>query len=534
MNKRIIAVFTAFAMVYGICCLRLYTLCVANPAAASNQSGGYTVEVQKIRGDILGCNGEKLVSRDYENIVVAKPTNEALSVLEKVLDSQSYSEAEKRMQSGNAVSVNIGRLEIAQTADAVMLRKYNRYSENQLARHIIGYLDGEGRGVSGIEKSFDSLLFTEKSLSATMKSDVYGRILSGKRIEIRNSSPEIASVMLTVDSRFQLVTENALDVNGVECGGAVVVEIATGAVRACASRPDFDTYNLADSLNDESSPLLNRTLGAYAVGSVFKVAVAAAALEGGINDFYYTCSGSCEVDGITFSCNDKTAHGELDIKKALECSCNTFFIELAKRTGAENILETASLLGFGQEIALAEGIVSKSGVLPTAQKLSSSGALANFSFGQGEFTATLLQLAQMMAAVADGGRYIQPYIIEKVTSADGTVLHTHEKPYPITALSEKTAARLTRMLTSVVENGNAQKARLKNGISAAGKTATAQTGTFKNGKEICNTWFAGFFPADNPQYAVVVLKEGGESGATDCAPVFRSIANKIADLKNFS
>ena len=533
MNKRIIAVFTVFAMIYGICCLRLYTLCVANPAAASNQSGGYTVEVQKIRGDILDCNGERLVSRDYENIVVAKPTNEALSVLEKVLDSQSYAEAEKRMQSGNAISVNIGRLDIAQTADAVMLRKYNRYSENQLARHIIGYLNGEGRGVSGIEKSFDSLLFTEKSLSATMKSDVYGRILSGKRIEIRNSNPDTACVTLTIDRSFQLVTENALDVNGVECGAAVVVEIATGAIRACASRPDFDTDGLAASLDDEGSPFLNRALSAYAVGSVFKVAVAAAALESGIRDFYYTCSGSCEVDGTTFSCNDKTAHGELDMKKALECSCNTFFIELAKRTGAEKIIETASLLGFGQEITLADGVVSKSGVLPTCESLSMSGALANFSFGQGEFTATVLQLATMMSAVADDGRYIQPYIIEKVTSADGELLQSRKKPYPVTAISESTAQRLTKMLTSVVENGNAQKARLKNGITAAGKTATAQTGTFKNGKEICNTWFAGFFPADNPQYAVVVLKEGGESGATDCAPVFRSIANKIADLKNF-
>lgn len=534
MNKRIIAVFTAFALLYGACCLRLYTLSVSNPATASKPSGGYTVEIAKIRGDILDCNGERLVSHDYENVVVAKPTNKALAELEKVLDTQEYSDIEKRMSEGNAVSVNIGKLEINQNSDAVMLKKHIRYSEDQLARHIIGYLDGEGRGLSGIEKCFDDVLLTDKSLTATMKSDVYGRILSGNRIEIRNSNPDTASVMLTLDSSIQRAAENALDISSVVCGGAVVVEIETGAIRALASRPDFDTRNLAESLDDDNSPLINRTLGAYAVGSVFKVAVTAAALESGIDDFYYTCNGSCDVDGVVFSCNDKTAHGKLDMTKALECSCNTFFIELAKKTGAEKILETASLLGFGQEITLADGLTSKSGTVPTAEKLSSSGALANFSFGQGEFTATMLQLAEMVSAVAGEGTYVRPYIIEKVTAADGTILQSHEKTYPITALSEKTAASLTKMLVSVVENGNAQRAKLKNGVSAAGKTATAQTGMFKNGKEIYNTWFAGFFPADKPKYAVVILKEGGGSGAVDCAPVFKRIGDKLMDIEKIS
>ena len=534
MNKRIISVFIVFAMLYGTCCLRLYTLSVGNSESTNGQSGGYTVNVGKIRGDILDCNGVRLVSADYENVVVAKPTNKAVAELEKVLDTNTLSDIKERLEKGNAVSVNIGRLEISQNSDAVMLKKHIRYSENQLACHIIGYLNAGGRGMSGIEKSFDEILFTGESLSATMKTDVYGRILSGKRIEIRNSNPDTASVMLTIDSRFQQIAENALDSSMVECGGAVVVEIATGAIRACASRPDFDSSKLADCLDDENAPLINRMLSAYAVGSVFKVAVAAAALENGINEFYYTCSGSCEVGGVVFSCNNATAHGELNMTKALECSCNTFFIRLAEKTGADKIIETASLLGFGQEITLADGIVSKSGVLPAREKLSSAGELANFSFGQGQFTATALQLASMMCAVAGGGRYTEPYIIEKVTASDGTLLQSHRAPYPVTALSESTAERLTRMLQSVVENGNAQQAKLKNGIQAAGKTATAQTGTFKNGSEICNTWFAGFFPADNPGYVVIILKEGGESGATDCAPIFRRIADKITDSEKNS
>lgn len=534
MNKRLVAVFTAFSLAFGCICLRLYTLSTGGADMVISGKHNYTIETGRIRGDILDCNGEKLVSTDYDNVVAAKPTYKALAELEKVLDSQTCSDIEKRMQKGNAVSVNIGKLEITQNSDAVILKSYKRNSVNQPARHIIGYLNGEGRGVTGIEKSFDNILHTGKSLTASFGADVYGRVLSGTRIEIKNSTLKTSSVTLTIDKQIQTAVENALDISDVECGGAVVVDIATGAIRAMASRPDFEPQNIADYLKDENAPLVNRALGAYAVGSVFKVAVTVAAIESGIDEFCYNCKGSTEVDGVTFNCNNKTEHGELNITNALECSCNTFFIELARKTGPERILETASLLGFGQETRLADGIVSKSGILPSVGKLSSSGALANFSFGQGEFTATLLQLATMMSAVAGTGRYVSPYIVEKVTDPDGNVIQSHEKPFPVTAMSEKTARRLNVMLTSVVDNGNAQKARLKNGIPAAGKTATAQTGTFTNGEEAYNTWFAGFFPADNPRYTVVILKERGESGATDCAPVFKRIADKIIDLEKIS
>ncbi|MEE0981759.1 MAG: penicillin-binding transpeptidase domain-containing protein, partial [Acutalibacteraceae bacterium] len=237
----------------------------------------------------------------------------------------------------------------------------------------------------------------------------------------------------------------------------------------------------------------------------------------------------------TFICNKNTVHGKLDITKALECSCNTFFIELAKKVGAKAIIETASLMGFGQENILADGIVSKSGVIPSLDELETSGAFANFSFGQGRFTATMLQLCNMMSAVADEGRFRKPYLVERVTGADGTVIQSHSGDYPVFVLSSKTCEKLKPMLVSVIENGNAQKAKLRNGVPAAGKTATAQTGVFReNGTEICNTWFAGFFPADNPKYTVVILKEGGVSGAEDCAPIFKCIADEITEFEKNS
>lgn len=535
MKKRMIAVLTAFALLYVGICVRLYGVSVnKTPQAANGTQKRYTVMINGIRGNIVDCNGERLVSQDYENIVALKPTYKALTTLKNVLDENEYELLRQRMQNSEALSVNIGKFAIDENSDTVMLRKYIRYSDGQLADHIVGYLDGEGRGVYGIEKSFDSFLYTGKNLSVSFSADVHGRVMNGTQIKVNNEDLPTATVMLTIDRRIQEIVEKSLDENSVVCGGAVVVDIETGAIRAIASRPDFDARNISASVEDKNSPFLNRALNAYSVGSVFKVAVAAAAIENGAEYFSYECTGSCDVDGTVFRCNNGTAHGKLDLTKALECSCNTFFINLAKEVGAEKVLETASLMGFGQENILAEGIFSKSGILPSENELKSSGAFANFSFGQGRFTATMLQLSEMTVSVANG-KYSKPYLVERVTDAGGETVYSHGGGYPVYTLSEKTCKKLTMMLVSVIENGNAGKAKLENGVSAAGKTATAQTGIFdENGKEICNTWFTGFFPAEKPKYAIVILKEGGASGAEDCAPVFKNIADEIMRLEKNS
>lgn len=535
MKKRMLAILIAFSVLYGSVCWKMYKIATAQAEAVNSTRKQYTITAGEVRGIILDCNGERLVSCDYENIVAAKPTYKALAELQNVLDAESYKLISQRMKNSTAVSVSIGKQELEENRDFVVMRKYFRYDKQQVANHIIGYLDGEGRGVCGIEKSFDELLYTGKNLSASFGADVYGRVLSGTQINLNNADLATGEVMLTIDRRIQEIVEKVLDEKSVMCGGAVVVETESGAIRAIASRPDFKADKIAEYIDDSNSPLLNRALNAYSVGSVFKVLIAAVAIENGLSSFSYDCNGSVDVDGTVFACNKNTQHGKIDITKALECSCNTFFISLAEAVGADKILETASLMGFGQEITLAEGIVSKAGVFPSKEELESSGAFANFSFGQGKFTATMLQLSNMMSAVAGKGKYHKPYLVEKVTDAEGTVIQSHNGGYPVYALSSATCNKLIPMLISVIENGNAQEARLRNNISAAGKTATAQTGIYnRKGIEECNTWFAGFFPAENPRYTIVVLKEGGASGATDCAPVFKGIADQIMILEKNS
>lgn len=529
-DKRIVSFFTAFCLIIGALCLRLYSLCTKGTEYVVSATHYFTVDAGLVRGDIFDCRGRKAVNTEQNNIVVMKPTMKAFSAVEKLISQTTADVIKERMRNGNAQKISIGSSEIVPNTDAVMLKSFLRYSSVQPAAHLIGYIDSDGRGVSGIEKSFDSLLYTGKHLKVRFSADAYGRIISGAEMETLNQDVPVGSVTLTIDSDMQHITENSLNMYAVKEGGAVVAEIKTGAIRAMASRPTFEADKLSEYVNAENSPLVNRCLGAYAVGSVFKAAVAAAAIENGIENFEYVCTGSCEIDGVQFGCNNHTAHGKLNMQKALECSCNTYFINLAREIGAENLLETVKKFGFGQEVKLADGLTCKAGVLPTENELEKSGELANFSFGQGRFTASMLQMVQLFSAIANGGKYVTPYIIEATTAADGTRTK-HKSKYPVVAVSESTSAKLTDMLVSVVENGNAKKAKPDGGFSAAGKTATAQTGTFyKNGVEICNTWFCGFFPADEPKYTVVILKQGGSSGAEDCAPVFREIADKISQL----
>lgn len=524
------AVFTAFCITIGALCLRLYVLCTKGTEYVSSAGHYFTVDAGLIRGKILDCNGESLVDEDYENIAVLKPTMKAYSSVLNVVDSEMLENIKERMKKGNCTAANIGKLEFEQNSDALMLKKRLRYSKNQPARHIIGYVDGEGRGVTGLEKSFDNLLYTGKTLNVRFPADPYGRIISGGTADIQNTNLKTASVTLTIDKEIQQITENALDLFDVRQGGAVVADVKTGAIRALVSRPDYDTDNLSQYIEADGSPMVNRCLGAYAVGSVFKAAVVSAALENGIYDFDYTCNGTCNVDGITFGCNNRKAHGKLNMQKALECSCNTYFVNLAMKIGGDKLLETVKNFGFGQEIRLCEGITADSGALPTSDELKKSGSLANFSFGQGTFSASALQMVQLFSAIAGRGRYVAPYLVEKTATADGTE-QMHKAKYPVIALQSSTAERLTEMLVSVVEKGNGKNAKLENGIKAAGKTATAQTGAYnKYGVEICNTWFCGFFPAQEPEYVIVIMKQGGSSGAEDCAPIFKKIADKISEF----
>lgn len=522
LQRRAVTVFLIMTAVFCGLGLRINSLTSRSEQAAVTQSA-MTVELDTLYGTIYDCNLEPLTNAESEIYAAAKPTNQALAELKKILLPDVFDSVMERMSNGKPVTVKVDSIGICTDIRAVAVPK--RY-EKTLACHVIGYRNSEG-GVSGIEKAYNSLIERETdTVRVRFSSNAKGRVMIGEDIEVYGNGVPKTGVVLTLDKRIQQITEDALDNSGTVCGAAVVIDIESGAIRACASRPAFNRDNVSESLNDKNSPLINRAFLPFSVGSVFKPVIAAAALENGINEYEYNCTGSVALNGVTFNCHKHDGHGVLDIRQAVAVSCNTFFISLANEIGAENLTATAEKFGFGKEILFADGMKASAGYLPGTDELDSGAAIANFSFGQGSLLATPVQICAMMSAIANGGVYNEPYLIEGETDSDGreTKIKAYAERRQI--ISYETSEMLKEYLEAVVTEGSGKRASSEY-VSVAGKTATAQTGKSENGEEIYNAWFAGYFPADNPKYAVAILKENGGEGAISCAPVFKEIAEKI-------
>ena len=402
-----------------------------------------------------------------------------------------------------------------------------RYAAAPLCPQLLGYLDGEGHGAAGLEKALDALL-TGSGARDTLLCPVtaQGTLRTGEQVQHLQADSGAVGVRLTLSRSVQRAAE-AVAAQTMTTGCILVLDVPTAALRACVSVPGFDPADPAASLEAPDSPFLNRALQAYAVGSVFKPVLAAAALEAGLAP-EYDCNGAVVVDGQIFRCAGGVPHGEVDLSAALAKSCNGYFIRLGQQLGAQALLQQAQALGFGRSIGLAEGLTAQSGALPGAEELAQSGQLANFSFGQGSLLATPLQVAAMMNTIANGGVYRAPCLLDcALDETSGEELSAFARPQAERVLTEQTAAALRTMLEQTVAEGTAQDASGLPG-GAAGKTGTAQTGQFTaEGKERKNLWFAGFYPAEDPQYTIVVLQDGQTQAAVSSAAVFAQLCTAL-------
>lgn len=504
---------------------RMFSL-AGNTRQAAASSSSMLIDIETLKGTIYDCNMQQLTNGETVIYAAAKPSAYSLGQLKGKVMPDVFQSVMERMASGKPVAVKVDST-IKSNDDIKGIKVAERYPSSSLACHIIGYLDGSGHGVSGVEKAYDNLLSAEKSaVKVRFSSNAKGRVMLGENIEIIGNHIPKSGVVLTIDRTIQSVTEKALDGSGAECAAAVVIDIESGAIRACVSRPLFDPDNIAESLNNSKSPLINRAFLPFSVGSVFKPIVAAAAIENGIESYEYNCTGNVTYNGVTFNCHKKDGHGVVDMESAVAHSCNTYFISLAIKTGAEKIIQTAESFGFGKDIYLANGIKASSGYLASVSELDSDAAIANISFGQGSLLATPLQICNAMATVARGGVYIEPYLIEGEVDKNGVMIPIKSYGERKQIISYETASMIQSFLEKVITNGSGSRAKSEF-VTAAGKTATAQTGKSEGETEIYNAWFAGYFPAENPQYAVVIMKENGGEGALSCAPVFKEIAENM-------
>lgn len=402
---------------------------------------------------------------------------------------------------------------------------FDRYEDEQTLCHIIGYLNPENTvGISGLEKDYDDILGCNNFVKFKYYTDALGRLLNKTETDYSSYNNK-SGIKLTIDKGIQSISEKS----GKSLGkGAVVVMDLKGEIKALSSFPTYNPNNLTEAVENSEEPLFNRALGNYAVGSVFKILVCAAALESGVSETYtHYCNGYEYCGGVRFNCHKEDGHGEVDMRTALAQSCNTYFINLAKEVGANKILALAKNFMIDESMTLSDSIYASAGTLPDMSVLSSSAGLANFSFGQGELTSSPLKMCSIYCTVANGGILYSPKLVTAKVSKSGKEKLINSNNDYKRVLKESTCEKLREFLTFVVSDGTGMTANSEI-VSAAGKTATAQTGVFKSdGSEKLNSWFIGFVPANKPEYVIAVMKEDGTSGSGDCAPVFRDIAEFI-------
>jgi peptidoglycan glycosyltransferase len=364
---------------------------------------------------------------------------------------------------------------------------------------------------------------------------------------IGNSQPEGGSVSLTVDPQAQEAAFDGLRALGRDVEGSVVaLEPATGKVLAMVSSPTYDPNVLAshdfgrvnrawEELNAaESRPLLNRGVQeVYPPGSTFKLVTAAAALATGQYTPDTRVRGGARLDlpqTSTDLVNDggSSCGGDrITLTQALEVSCNVSFGDIGMRLGGDALRAQAEKFGFGQAYLtdLPGQVRSRFPADPDEPQTALS------AIGQFDVAATPLQMAMVVAGIANGGTVMRPYVVDEVRAPDLSVLdEARPEAYRSNAVSASVARQLTTMMVSVVDQGTATPAQIP-GISVAGKTGTAQSSP----QRPPYAWFVSFAPAENPQVAVAVLVEdaGVErnaiSGSGLAAPIAKQVMQAVID-----
>jgi penicillin-binding protein 2 len=423
-----------------------------------------------------------------------------------------------------------------------------QYPTDALAAHLFGYVGeasdtqvGDGIqsgsiiGQSGVEKVYNRLLMGRDGAKRVVVNSV------GREIRTLEEIPPVEGrrVQLTIDYDLQKAAEDGFRHAGFN-GAALILDPRDGDVLSLVSLPAYNPNDFAvgidrvtwASLNtDKLRPLQNRVIqGRYSPGSTFKIVVATAALEEGIvtPDFKVNCPGGATFYGRFFKCHLKGGHGVVDMRHAIEKSCNVYFYTLGNMLGVDRMNKWAVNLGLAGKTGIDLPNEQESIVPSTEWKRKRTGEkwyageTISVSIGQGQVSVTPASLAVMIATVANGGTRVTPRIIKAVDEGDGTW-----KPMPGGAVANKVAFRpetlsaLRDGLWMVVNAaGTGGRGRVP-GRDVAGKTGTAQVISISGRQAARGTtdkdlrdhgWFVFFAPRDNPEIAGVIFGEHNEHG----------------------
>jgi penicillin-binding protein 2 len=439
--------------------------------------------------------------------------------------------------------------------DVVVQEVPTRQYPDTLAAHLFGYVgeaspsqvaenealrSGDIVGQSGVERVYNDLLMGVDGARRVVVNSVGREIRTLEEVD----SVEGKRLRLTIDLDVQRAVEDGFRAFGYR-GAAVLLEPATGEVLAFTSLPAFDPNAFASGIEraalnalftDEFRPLIDRAVqGRYSPGSTFKMTVAAAALEEGVitPDFTVRCGGAGVFWGRAFKCWKKGGHGSMNLRHALEQSCNVYFYTIGNMVGIDRLHKWATLLGIGVKsgIDLPNEVT---GIMPSTEWKRRTkndkwypGETISVSIGQGQVSVTPVSMAVMMATLANGGTRVTPHFVKAVFDGGGWKEVPAPAPQSSVAMKPETLKAIRDGLWLVVNGiGTGRRARIP-GYDVSGKTGTAQVISLEGGRAAAGRssrdlrdhgWFVFFAPRDNPQIAGAVFAEHAEHGSS-AAPI---------------
>lgn len=526
------------------------------------------------------CNLEELQQRGGRSNTVnaIDAAVEALSSAIRVPRTLTREQIARHVMRASALPLTVWRdldeqafARFAEHADAfpgfdMAVRAERRYPYGTLAAHVIGYT-GRGRpgedSVTAPAERLGAHFFEELEIKGRKGVEgFYNRYLAGfpgerfLRVDARGFRPrksagqELADaaaddiaptdgldLVLTLDIGVQAELERQLE--GVT-GAGVVLDPRDGAVLAMASSPTFNpndciphltTAVYATLTNAPAKRGQNRAISeAYAPGSTFKPVTALAALATGwLPDDEYDCTGVYQLGPWKLRCWDYYGHGPINLRQALEQSCNTFFCNVGSAIGTNALVEAARAFGLGACTGIDLGEETP-GVVPdeTWKKLHYNepwypGDTCQMSIGQGMLLVTPLQMAVVAATLANGGTRVKPYLHKKAgMDASGT---QPQPEGPVVPFSQESIDLVREGMRDVVTKGTGRKIATGLPVTCAGKTGTAEIGRGETRRK--NTWVIAFAPYEAPTVAMAMIVERGESGSKTVAPRVNAVFAEI-------
>jgi penicillin-binding protein A len=392
------------------------------------------------------------------------------------------------------------------------------YPTANLFSHAVGYSFIE-RGRAGLESSRNDALAGEENEFESIFSQLESRGREGE------------DVVTTLDPDGQRAAIQGL---GGQPGSIVALEPQTGKVRVMVSIPDFDPNQVPDRFTElnraEGSPLFNRaTQARYPPGSTFKALTAAAALDSGkfSPDSVVDGSSPKTIGGVPLSNFGGESFGPISLTDALTHSVNTVWAQVGERLGKDTMYEYMQRFGFNREPELDYPTqqMTPSGVFSKGRLLSSDDPvdIGRVAIGQERLQVTPLQMAEVAAAIGNGGRLMRPRLTDRIVDKDGRVRERIQPELESRVMSGKAAGELAQMMSRVVEEGTGTAAALE-GIDVAGKTGTAEV----EGGAANQAWFIAFAPVDHPRMAIAVTVERTSGqGGTVAAPIAKQVLETL-------